>query len=184
MKSLQGHLLVASPHLPDPNFYHTVVLMVKHHEQGALGVVLNRPSRSPIQAVIAKVSDVSCAAEDCVRIGGPIEGPLMAVHGLPLYSEAEVLPGIYFATQREHILQVVRQDSSPFLLFSGYAGWSGGQLENELKLGGWLSRPASTAYVFQTAADQLWKKVTGDIGTGILDESLKLKHIPDDPSLN
>jgi len=184
MKSLQGHLLVASPHLPDPNFYRTVVLLIQHHEQGALGVVLNRPSQSTVREVIAKVSDMACPTDDTVRVGGPIEGPLMAVHGLRSCSEAEVFPGVYFATQRDHVLRLVQQEDPPFRIFSGYAGWGGGQLDRELEVGGWLTKPASLKYVFHTAADELWKKVTRDIGAGILNSTLKIKQVPDDPSLN
>ena len=184
MKSLQGHFLIASPHLPDPNFCRTVVLMIQHHEQGALGVVLNRPSDSSVQEVIGKVSEVPCIVDEPVGIGGPIEGPLMAVHRLDEFGESEIFPGVHFSTQREHILQIVQDKVSPFRLVSGYAGWSGGQLESELEVGGWLTIPATVEYLFHTETDVLWKNVTRDIGTDILIKSFKIKHVPDDPSLN
>ena len=184
MKSLQGHFLVASPHLPDPNFCRTVVLMIQHHEQGALGVVLNRPSDSTVQEVIGKVSEVACFVDDPVGIGGPIEGPLMALHRLAEVSESEVLPGVHFSAQREHILRIVQYKISPFRLVSGYAGWAGGQLESELQVGGWLTTPANVDYIFDTETDDLWKTVTRDIGTEILSKSFKIKHVPEDPSLN
>lgn len=184
MKSLQGQLLVASPHLPDPNFYHTVVLMIQHNEQGALGVVLNRPSASSVREVIARVSDVPCSTDDPIGVGGPIEGPLMAVHQLRSCSETEVFDGVFFATQRDNVLQLVQREDSPFRIFSGYSGWAGGQLEGELKAGGWLTVPANAQYVFHTELDQLWKKATQEIGARILGSTLNIKHIPDDPSMN
>jgi putative transcriptional regulator len=184
MKSLQGHLLVASPHLPDPNFYRTVVLMVQHHEQGALGLVLNRPSQSSIREVLAQATDVECQTDELVGVGGPIAGPLMAVHGLRACSESEIFSGVYFATQRDHLLQIVQQQLPPYRIFSGYAGWGGGQLESELEVGGWLTMPGTIEYVFHTALDELWKTVAHDIGTEILGSSLKIKGVPKDPSMN
>ncbi len=184
MKSLQGHLLVASPHLPDPNFYRTVVLMIQHSDQGALGVVLNRPSQTTVREVISKVSNLSCAADDSVGVGGPIEGPLMAVHRLRSCSESEVMSGVYFAQRRDHILKIVERPNSPYRLFSGYAGWGMGQLELELRIGGWLTVPGSVDYIFGTPTDQLWKKVTGDIGSRILNAAVKVKQTPQDPSMN
>ena len=184
IKSLQGHFLVASPHLPDPNFCRTVVLMVQHHAQGALGVILNRPSDSTVQEVIGKVSEVACFVDDAVGIGGPIEGPLMAVHRLAECGESEILPGVHFSTQREHILRIVQEKISSFRLVSGYAGWAGGQLESELEVGGWLITPANVEHIFHTTTDELWKNVAQDIGTEILNKSFKIKHVPEDPSLN
>ncbi len=108
----------------------------------------------------------------------------MAVHGMLSCSETEVLPGVYFATQRENILQIVHQENLPFRVFSGYAGWGSGQLENELKVGGWLTTAANADYIFHTPADELWKKVTGDIGDRILNQALNVKLTPHDPSLN
>jgi putative transcriptional regulator len=184
MKSLQGQLLAASPHLPDPNFFRTVVLLVQHHEQGALGLVLNRPSQNTVRDVFQKVSDVVCESEAMVGVGGPISGPLMAVHAVRSCSESDVLPGVYFATQRDHLLRIVRRSDSPFRMFSGYAGWAGGQLESELKVGGWLMIAGTADYIFKTAVDELWKTVTRDISDSIVRSALNIKHSPHDPSAN
>ena len=79
MNSLQGHLLVASPHLPDPNFYRSVVLIIEHNEESATGLVLNRPGPHTIQEIWPEFSEGLCASTKAIRIGGPLSGPLLAV---------------------------------------------------------------------------------------------------------
>jgi putative transcriptional regulator len=183
MSSLQGHLLVASPRLPDENFYHTVVLMIQHTGEGAFGVVLNRPSGVTVGEVWQKVSETPCDSEVPVNVGGPVEGPLIAVHTEPTCSENEVLPGVYVATQKDFLDSVVTQKGRPFRVFSGYAGWAGGQLEGELKMGGWLTMPATSDLIFGREED-LWRAVTRAIGQDVLRGVFKDRKLPDDPSVN
>ena len=184
MKSLQGHLLIASPHLPDPNFYRTVVLIVQHHEEGALGLVLNRPSCETVGSVLSSYTSSPLPNDVPVLIGGPIEGPLMAVHRLECCSEAEVITGVHFATERDHILQISSAEETPFHIFTGYSGWGMGQLENELKAGGWLTARATNEHIFETPTDQLWKQVTSNIGDSILRNGLGINVADSDPGLN
>jgi putative transcriptional regulator len=94
-----------------------------------------------------------------------------------------VLPGVYLATQKDNLRRIVAQTKRPYRLFSGYAGWGGGQLEGELKLGGWLTTPATLDDVFG-AGDELWKNVADKIGRQILGPAAKTKHVPHDPTLN
>ena len=184
MKSLKGHLLAASPHLPDPNFLKSVVLIVQHNEQGAVGVVLNRPSQKTVKDVWEKVGNEPCQSEEIINLGGPVAGPLMAIHRQESCCESQILPGIYFATHKDHLHQIVAQTDQPFKIFSGYAGWTGGQLESEMKAGGWLTTPATPETIFFPSQGDLWKKVAQHIGEEIVLSSLKIKHIPDDPSVN
>ena len=74
MKSLQGHLLVASPKLVDPNFFHTVVLLVQHNQEGALGLVLNRPLQTTVQEMWQEVGESQCEVDQPLHQGGPCEG--------------------------------------------------------------------------------------------------------------
>lgn len=184
MKSLRGQLLVASPHLPDPNFERTVVLMVQHNEQGALGLVLNRPSDNRLRDVWEEVTDEACEADQPILMGGPVPGPLMAVHTRMNCSEEEIQPGIYFATQRENMERLVRENAQPFHVFSGYAGWGEGQLEGELEAGGWLTCDAEYDFVFPPSGEDVWKKAVNQIGNDILTSSLNISGVPEDPSLN
>jgi len=184
MKSLQGHLLVASPHLPDPNFFRTIVLMVQHNEQGAFGLVLNRPSNSTLKDIWKQVTDEPCQDDQPILLGGPLPGPLMAVHTKASCSEDQIRQGIYFATQKDNVMQIVGHGAQPYRIFSGYAGWAGGQLEHEMEVGGWLTTPATFDYIFHPLGDDIWKKVVSDIGGEIVLSSLKIKEVPDDPSVN
>lgn len=184
MKSLQGQLLIASPHLPDPNFERTVVIMVQHTPQGALGLVLNRPSDNRLRDIWKEVTDEPCEADQPVYFGGPVPGPLMAIHTRKSCVEEEVRKGIYFATQREHLEELVRVNAQPFHVFSGYAGWGEGQLEGEMEAGGWLTCPAARDLVFPPPGEDIWKKAVQQIGAEILRSSLDIDQVPDDPSLN
>jgi putative transcriptional regulator len=183
MKSLQGSLLVASPYLPDPHFYRSVVLIVRHDEEHALGLVLNRPGNATIGRVWEQVSDLPCGSDEPIRVGGPCEGPLMALHQIPELGENEVRAGIHFSTGRQHLYGVVGQSQSPFVIFSGYAGWGAGQLEVELEIGGWMIVDAEPHHIFRNR-DDLWKDLTQEIGSDILLSAFDLKHLPQDPSLN
>jgi len=80
MKSLQGHLLIASPTLLDPNFRKSVVLLVQHNEEGAMGLVLNRPTETKLCEAWTQVAETDCASDASLNLGGPCEGPLMALH--------------------------------------------------------------------------------------------------------
>ncbi len=183
MEIAQGDLLVATPKLPDPNFSKAVVLLVQHGENGSLGIVLNRPTDQSIADVWQQVSDVPCSDKRPVNLGGPVPGPLMAIHSAKYLSEIEVLPGVYFAAQKGKLDELVQQEEHEFRIFLGHAGWGGGQLEGELKQGAWLTTPATVDYVFHEG-DDLWKKVAGDIGSSLLFSSLKIDDVPEDPTVN
>mgnify|MGYP005851771495 CR=1 FL=1 len=183
MHSLRGYFLVASPHLPDPNFCRTVVLMIQHDENGALGLVLNRPTASTVGQLWETITKESCSCQRLVHHGGPVQGPLMALHMEAAWADGEVLSGVYFASRSEYLHQIVRQSDKPFRLFVGYSGWAGGQLEGELQAGGWLTTQATREDVFSDDLD-LWRTMTQRIGSQILGLAVKAKHIPKDVSRN
>lgn len=184
MNSLQGHLLVASRYLPDPNFQQTVVLMVQHNEMGALGVILNRPTGKTLKEVWERVSDLPCDRDQSILQGGPVGGPLIALHTQPLLADVEVMPGIYFSTDRDNLQKLVADTDENARFYVGYAGWGDGQLESEQETGSWLTAPASKEHVFFDPDTDLWKEASQQIGSSILQSSLKIKSVPDDPSLN
>ncbi len=183
MESLRAHLLVAVPQLPDVNFYHSVVLMIQHDENGAFGVVLNRPSDVTVGEIWERISDEPCDSLDPINFGGPVEGPLLALHTQESHSEGEVIPGVYLAMQKDNLNRIVQQKEHSFRIFTGYSGWGEGQLEGELEAGGWLTTPAKSEHVFHRE-DDLWKKVAREIGDEILFRDVKHPHMPDDPSMN
>ncbi len=185
MRYLKGSLLVASPHLPDPNFYRTVVLMVEHTEEGAFGLVLNRVCDARLDDVWNSVGGTRCHSDQFLRVGGPVEGPLMALHTLTNLEGIEVIPKVYFSSQKSDLEFLVEHPEPPFHMFSGYAGWGPHQLEEEMQRGGWLTTPAHWEHVFaRDDDDELWRRVTHEIGAEITNQTLKIRHAPIDPRNN
>lgn len=183
MNSLKGHFLVASRYLTDPNFAQTVVLMLQHDADGALGVVLNRPGNKTVGEVWELMGQESCPVDAPIHVGGPVPGPLMAVHTIEDLSEREITPELFFSVERDALNQIVRREMNQCRLFSGHAGWGGGQLEGELEAGGWLTTKASVEDVFSDYND-IWRTIVGRIGLNIMAPGIDPGHLPDDPSLN
>ena len=181
--SLRGHFLAASPYLQDPNFARTVVLILQHDNDGALGVVLNRSTDKTIQQLWEEVDEPPCNNQDRLHVGGPVSGPLMAVHTVAALGEVEVLPGLFFSTQKDHLEELVEREGIQSRLFVGHSGWGAEQLESELQQGAWLTMPATLKDVFFDET-QLWRYVTRQISARIMQSALKIKHIPEDPSMN
>lgn len=183
MKSLQGQLLISSPQLTDPNFARSVVLIVQHNEEGALGLILNRPLETSMQDVWEQVSEAPCETDASLYQGGPCEGPLMAVHAQESLAQMEVVEGVYFSTDREAFEELVLHDREDAKFFVGHAGWSPGQLEEEIESGAWLASPARPQDVFSTG-EELWAKLRRAISLRTTFPWLDPKRIPDDPTVN
>ena len=181
--SLTGKFLVASRYLRDPNFAQSVVFMIRHDEEGALGVVVNRPTDKTVREVWDAIGFDPCDRDDVLYLGGPVPGPLVAVHTLEPYSEREVLPGVHVSMHRDAIDLIVRKKGVPLRLYSGHAGWGRGQLENELEAGGWLTTAAKQDDLFGDH-EAVWKAVTERIGLEIMAPRIDEKAVPPDPSMN
>lgn len=183
MKSLQGHLLVAAPELRDPNFFHAVVLIFRHDEEGAAGLILNRRTHATIEQIWKQISEKSCNSRAPLCLGGPVEGPLMALHAQESLSEIDVMPGVYVAASQSHIEQLASGADERARFFVGYSGWGAGQLERELEESAWLTLEARAEHVFGDH-DQLWEQTTKQIKSRELIAVLKIKHVPKEPGLN
>ena len=183
MESLEGQLLVASPQLLEPNFARTLVLLIQHNGDGALGVVINRPIAKTIQELWREVGSEPCNSRQPVYMGGPVPGPLMALHTKPNLAEAEPAPGVFFAAKKQHLDKLVLTEEPAYKVFVGHAGWGAGQLENELNQGAWRSTPASAEHVFSTA-DELWEAIFRQLGRSLLKSMLHMKELPPDPTVN
>ncbi|MGH8967332.1 MAG: YqgE/AlgH family protein [Actinomycetes bacterium] len=161
-----GQLLVATPALIDPNFDHTVVLLLDYDENGALGVVLNRPSQVPVSEILSEWSDVVRSPEVLFQ-GGPVgTDSALAVAALPPGEEESLEPvgwqrmfdntGIVdLDTPAELISPAV----AGMRIFAGYAGWGTEQLEAEIEEGSWYVVPSTTADLFGADPEGLWMRV-------------------------
>ena len=183
MESLQSHLLIAAAELSEP-FSHSVVLLVRHNDEGALGLILNRRTNASLKETWARLSEVPCHRDEALFLGGPCEGPLVALHTHEFLLELEVMPGVYFCAGKDKLERLAAQDGSePVRFFAGYAGWSAGQLEAEIARGSWSVLPARLEHVFQHD-DELWVRTTRQVADAALRRTLKIKQSPPDASLN
>jgi putative transcriptional regulator len=184
MRSLQGQLLVASPDLLDPNFRQTVVLIVRHTEdEGALGLVLNRPTRTSIKELWERLGESECTSDAQLSLGGPCEGPLMALHAERGPEDMEVTAGVYFVSDSERLTQLLNQPQDVARFFFGYAGWGPGQLEMELEEGSWSTGPAGPKHVFATD-QELWQRTIAEAAGWEVLSALNIRDVPPNPSVN
>ncbi len=163
---LEGYLLVSETELIDPNFYRTVVLMISHGEDGAFGLVLNRPSETTLAEIIPEYAHRR-PGQLVPFVGGPVEQHyLFTLHsGLPGDSRSEFAhepsDGILFEPAFEIIDRYFAQagadqQSVPINFYLGYSGWAPGQLEGEIAAGAWLVIPATPAIVFHPDPTEGW----------------------------
>lgn len=183
MDSLQGQLLIASAKLVDPNFVRSVIVMVQHGDEGALGLIVNRPLDTTMKEVSEKALDIPCEVDGVLHQGGPCEGPLMVVHTHETASDMEVFPGVFFTTDKNKIEWLMQHNEGAIKFFVGYAGWAPGQLEGEIETESWLIAPADARHVLDAAGggEEQWSKLMTQLTLG---KYLDPARIPDDPSLN
>jgi putative transcriptional regulator len=179
-ESLRGKLLVASPALVDPNFARTVVLITEHNDEGAMGIVLNRPAEALVTEVLPELAEI--AADETLFVGGPVQPDAIVL--LAEFSDPGAAAWIVAAdvglaaADRElsELADVVRRGR----LYAGYSGWGPGQLEAEVELDSWIIEPPMPAELFPDDPDTLW--------SGVLDRKggqyALIARMPDDPSMN
>jgi putative transcriptional regulator len=184
MNSLKGHLLIATHELLDPNFVRTVTLMLEHSAEGALGIVLNRPTEATVTDLSDQIFDEPVVWDKPLHIGGPVQGPLMMIHTREDLSDKEVLPGLYHAIDAAKVKDLIQAKAEPSLLVANYAGWGPGQLESEFVVESWLTLPATPEHIFWTGAKDLWDVVVNALSARRLSEFLGLRGVPADPTLN
>ncbi len=173
---------MAAPDLADPNFYRSVVLVVQHDSEGAFGLVMNRPTRKTVREVWNQLGRGECSCDSPLFLGGPVTGPLIALHDDGSRAEAQVLPGVYVSASKEVIDSLIERPPGKMRVFTCYSGWGPNQLELELDEGAWIVVPATAELVFSD--EDLWVKLSHDLGQRFLRSILRPERIPDDPSLN
>ncbi len=194
MESVQGRALVASPYLSDPNFLRSVVYMLQHDEDGALGVVLNRPTDRSVASLLEAISDGKVTSDAVIHWGGPVDGPLMLLQEL----RGEGTSGIFAASEQERILEICREGlagsaendehstrpiAGSYRVFDGYAGWGAEQLQHELKDGGWLVWDIEPHQIFADT-ENLWEDAVKAIGRDILTAGIDPSLLPENPAFN
>ncbi len=180
----QGKLLVASPNLLDPNFARAVVLLLAHSEQGALGLVLNRPTVTSVASPLPEWSDLA-SEPSVIFVGGPVsEGTICLARVKPEISVPSTgylpLQGTLGTVDLESDPAFVAPCVEALRIFAGYAGWGSGQLEVEMAEGAWWAVDATDEDVFSADVKDLWKRALRRQGGRLA----LVSAYPLDPSLN
>lgn len=162
--SLKNQFLIAMPGLDDPNFSRTVTYICDHGEQGAMGIVVNRPTELHLSDVLKHMSIENhdpATDRQIVYLGGPVQEERGFVLHTPndgaWSSSSSVTDRIGLTTSRD-ILEAlaIGQGPAQALIALGYAGWGPGQLEAEIQQNAWLSGPAEAEILFELPSDQRW----------------------------
>ena len=161
---LAGQFLVASPSMSDPRFRETVIVMVRHSRDGAMGLIINRPAgEQPLASLLQAFGDGGGNAAGSVPlyVGGPVQKELAFVLHSADYRRAGTIDvtGEIAMTANRDIVRDIAAKVGPkrFMLVFGYAGWGPGQLEGELASNHWYTAPLDQALVFDAARDNLWE---------------------------
>jgi putative transcriptional regulator len=162
--SLAGQLLIASPEIGDPRFDHAVILLVRHTNEGALGIVINRPvGERPLASFMEAIGEPGTGVEGSVHIflGGPVgRGIGMVLHSADYRREKTLdIDERMGLTSPPEILRDIARKRGPqkFLVALGYAGWGPGQLESELAQHGWFTAPSDLHLIFDEDREKVWQ---------------------------
>lgn len=180
MESLRGKLLIASPALEDPNFARAVVLITEHGDDGAMGIVLNRPSEAEVSAVIPDLAPI--AGPEPVFVGGPVQPEALVVLGEfsdPAKAAWIVVSDVGLVSAQaelEDLPEAIRRGR----VYAGFSGWGPGQLEDEIDEDAWIIEAPIPRELFPEDPDTLWSAVLERMGG----EYALVARMPEDPSLN
>ncbi len=180
----KGIFLIAAPSLRDPNFRQTVVLLCEHGAEGALGVVVNRPTAMSVSEALPQVPVLEGQGH-VLFAGGPVQkNQVMLLYRLNQLPENShhVFDGVCLGGDMELVDKILTgsQGSDAFRAYVGYSGWGPGQLESEMKTGSWLTVPADPRIVFENDPARVWSELVSRFG----DHYRLYADMPFDPSLN
>jgi putative transcriptional regulator len=181
-KYLKAQLLLDSGQLRGSFFQRTVILICQHDAEGAFGLVLNRATGAKVgEMVVADLPDP--IKEYPLFIGGPVQpAALSFLHSESFVADANVLPNLNLGHSIDALMELGESLSATrrIRMFAGYAGWSPGQLEDEIKSEAWLTYPATLDLVFDTQPEKLWSSILNQMGW----KYRLLARMPEDLSVN
>ncbi len=166
--SLAPSFLVSMPQLCDPNFHQSVILLCEHTEEGAFGLVLNRPTDRPAADAVRLTPPVSAASSLELWIGGPLEperGWILTGVEPSDADSVRVCDGIFLSTSQSLLRRLLEAPPPPRTrLLTGYAGWGAGQLDAELAASAWLYAEVDLDIVFNTQSTEMWESAIRRVG--------------------
>lgn len=177
--SLSGRILIARPEFHDENFWSTITLILEHSDEGALGLVLNRPSRLDMADAFPDWDELT-ASPKVVFAGGPVDRDALIALGRSEDCDGKLVLGAHSIDLDAQPTLVAAEGITQVRVFAGYAGWAAGQLEGEIANHTWWVVDASIDDLFTDDPERLWAKVLQRQGG----ELEWYAHFPLDPSLN
>ncbi len=169
-----GQVLLAMPAMSDPRFERAVIYMCAHNEDGAMGIVINKPLDSIDFRELLGELDIPTNAESGnvpIHFGGPVENQRGFVLHSREYSQPETLlvDDSVGLTATVRVLRDLASGDGPArsILALGYAGWGPGQLESEIQQNAWLTVPARDEFLFEIANDEKWERAFNSIGVDL-----------------
>jgi putative transcriptional regulator len=182
MKSLKGQLLLDSGRLQGSFFHRTVLLICQHDAEGAFGLVLNRPTGNKVEdAITADLPDK--LKTHSLFLGGPVQPQALSyLHSDLFLPTASVMTNLHLDHSLDNLIELGESFSptQQLKIFAGYAGWSPGQLDEEMKRETWLIHPASLDVVFHASPENLWTAILKEKGW----RYKLLSQQPEDLSMN
>ena len=184
---LTGHLLIAMPAMQDPNFHRTVTYICEHSEQGALGIVINRPLDLDLGSVFEQMSQIPSdpsVGQQPVLQGGPVHPERRVVlhqaedTAEPQFDATLAVTDAIRVTTSQDILTAMARGQGPrrVVVALGYAGWGPGQLEQEMAQNAWLSVPAAPRIIFDTPFGERWQQSARLLGIDMSTISSEAGH--------
>ena len=136
------------------------------------------------QLIAEQVFEEPSDWEKAISLGGPVPGPMVVLHAMEELSDQEVIPGVFSTVEAAKVKELVRTKPEPALTVANYSGWAPGQLEGEIETGSWITMPARFEHVFWDGAGDLWRAVMKEYNARQLTTLLRLRDVPDDPTVN
>jgi putative transcriptional regulator len=180
---LNNQFIIAMPNLADPTFFHTVTYLCQHSDEGALGIVINRSTEMRLGEIFKqmKIPVTSETASQAIVFAG---GPMQQERGFVLHPTGggwdmtlPISDSISLTTSRD-VIEAIALDKGPecYLVALGYAGWSEGQLEQEILANAWLNSPFGKQILFDTPIDRRWSAAADQIGININQLTIPAGH--------
>lgn len=155
-----GRFLIAAEHVADPNFFETVVLLIRYDPDGALGLIVNRPTAIPLAEVLSDDA-VPLKVDGSVYIGGPVEqhGLMLLIRSEDDIEDAERVFADVHHTAAMSALETAVAEKLTLRGYVGYSGWGAGQLDAEFDRNDWRVAPAAAEMVFDPKPETLWRRL-------------------------